>query len=90
MAGSPYLSCTGSGRPSDPRQHVGHLALVAREGLAVLAQVATLLEQRADDAIRAPERGEQHAVGGNKRAASAELGVSPKTLYSKLAKYAGG
>jgi two-component system response regulator HydG len=26
---------------------------------------------------------------GNKRAASAELGVSPKTLYSKLAKYAG-
>ena len=31
---------------------------------------------------------EKHA--GNKRAASAELGVSPKTLYSKLAKYAGG
>jgi DNA-binding NtrC family response regulator len=28
--------------------------------------------------------------GGNKRAASAELGLSPKTLYSKLAKYAGG
>jgi len=27
---------------------------------------------------------------GNKRAAAAELGVSPKTLYSKLAKYAGG
>jgi two-component system, NtrC family, response regulator HydG len=27
--------------------------------------------------------------GGNKRAAAAELGVSPKTLYSKLAKYAG-
>ncbi len=26
---------------------------------------------------------------GNKRAAAAELGVSPKTLYSKLAKYAG-
>jgi len=26
--------------------------------------------------------------GGNKRAAAAELGVSPKTLYSKLAKYA--
>jgi two-component system response regulator HydG len=31
---------------------------------------------------------EKHA--GNKRAAAAELGVSPKTLYSKLAKYAGG
>jgi len=30
---------------------------------------------------------EKHA--GNKRAAAAELGVSPKTLYSKLAKYAG-
>jgi DNA-binding NtrC family response regulator len=29
---------------------------------------------------------EKHA--GNKRAAAAELGVSPKTLYSKLAKYA--
>jgi DNA-binding NtrC family response regulator len=28
--------------------------------------------------------------GGNKRAAAAELGVSPKTLYSKLEKYAGG
>jgi len=28
--------------------------------------------------------------GGNKRAAAAELGVSPKTLYSKLARYAGG
>jgi len=27
---------------------------------------------------------------GNKRAAAAELGVSPKTLYSKLAKYATG
>jgi len=31
---------------------------------------------------------EKHA--GNKRAAAAELGVSPKTLYSKLARYAGG
>jgi len=30
---------------------------------------------------------EKHA--GNKRAAAAELGVSPKTLYAKLAKYAG-
>ncbi len=30
---------------------------------------------------------EKHA--GNKRAAAAELGLSPKTLYSKLAKYAG-
>ncbi|HEX6884685.1 MAG TPA: sigma-54 dependent transcriptional regulator [Planctomycetota bacterium] len=30
---------------------------------------------------------EKHA--GNKRAAAAELGVSPKTLYSKLEKYAG-
>jgi len=30
---------------------------------------------------------EKHA--GNKRAAAAELGVSPKTLYSKLARYAG-
>jgi transcriptional regulator with PAS, ATPase and Fis domain len=29
---------------------------------------------------------DKHA--GNKRAAAAELGVSPKTLYSKLAKYA--
>ncbi|MEQ1891191.1 MAG: sigma-54 dependent transcriptional regulator [Planctomycetota bacterium] len=31
---------------------------------------------------------EKHA--GNKRAAAAELGVSPKTLYSKLAKYSAG
>jgi DNA-binding NtrC family response regulator len=31
---------------------------------------------------------EKHA--GNKRAAAAELGLSPKTLYSKLAKYTGG
>ncbi len=80
------LATLGPG-PSLTASDVERLVVTRRRPAASEGALPTLdieeLERLAVHAALA-----KHA--GNKRAAAAELGVSPKTLYSKLAKYASG
>ena len=79
------LATLGAG-PSISADDVERLVVTRRRPAALAGELPTL-------DIEELERLAVHSAlakhGGNKRAASAELGVSPKTLYSKLAKYAG-
>jgi len=72
--------------PSIAPEDVERLVVVRRRPAASSRALPTLdIEELERLAVEAAL--EKHA--GNKRAAAAELGVSPKTLYAKLAKYAG-
>ncbi len=78
---------TLTNQPAISAADVERLVTTRRRPAATASALPTLdIEELERLAVHAAL--EKH--GGNKRAASVELGVSPKTLYSKLAKYAQG